>query len=81
MAERERTLERADCFFFFFKILLFFLFLPKAPRYIVVYSSLWVLLVVAYGMLPQRGLMSGAMSAPRIRTDETLGCLQRGVRT
>uniref|UniRef100_A0A9L0SBL1 Uncharacterized protein n=1 Tax=Equus caballus TaxID=9796 RepID=A0A9L0SBL1_HORSE len=31
--------------FFFFKDFIFFLFLPKAPRYIVVYSSLWVLLV------------------------------------
>ena len=39
--------------FFFFKILFFFLFLPKAPWYIVVYSSLWVLLVVACGMLAQ----------------------------
>ena len=40
-----------------FKIF-FFLFLPKAPRYIVVYSYslLWVLLVVACGTLPQRGL-------------------------
>src|SRR3712207_8035910 len=55
---------------------LFRSFLPKAPRYIVVYSSLWVLLVVACGTLPQRGLMSSAMSAPRIRTNETLGCLR-----
>ena len=31
--------------FFFFKDFIFFLFLPKAPQYIVVYSSLWVLLV------------------------------------
>uniref|UniRef100_A0A9L0S5M1 KRAB domain-containing protein n=1 Tax=Equus caballus TaxID=9796 RepID=A0A9L0S5M1_HORSE len=51
--------------------------LSLAPRYIVVYSSLWVLLVVACGTLPQHGLMSSAMSAPRIRTDETLGRLQR----
>ena len=29
--------------------------------------------------LPQRGLMSSAMSAPRIRTSETLGC-RSGVR-
>ena len=46
------------CFFFFFlKILFiyFFLFLPKAPHYIVVYSLLWVLLVVVCGTLPQRG--------------------------
>ena len=33
--------------FFFFNDFIFFLFLPKAPRYIVVYSSLWALLVVA----------------------------------
>src|SRR3712207_1145434 len=59
--------------FFFY----FFLFLPNAPRYIVVYSSLWVLLVVACGTLPQRGLMSSAMSAPRIRTNETLGQIGR----
>ena len=50
----------------------FFLFLPKAHRYIVVYSSLWVLPVVACGTLPQRGLMSSAMSVPRIRTNKTL---------
>ena len=30
-------------------------------------------------MPPQRGLMSGAMSAPRIQTSETLGC-QSGAR-
>ena len=51
---------------FFFKDFIFFLFLPKAPQYVVVYSSLWVLLVVACGTLPQRGLMSSAMSALRI---------------
>ena len=56
-------------------------FSPKPPRYIVVYSSLWVLLVVACGTLPQRGLMSSAMSAPRIRTNETLGRLQRSAQT
>ena len=66
---------------FFFNLFLFFLFLPKAPWYIVVYSSLWVLLVVACGTLPQRGLMSGAMSVPRMRTNETLGRLQWSVRT
>ena len=49
-------------FFFFFKDFIFFLFLPNVPRDIVVYSSLWVLLVVACGTLPQRGLMSSAMS-------------------
>ena len=65
---------------FFLKIL-FFLFLPKAPQYIVVYSSLWVLLVVACGMLPQCGLMSSATSAPRIRTNQTLGRLQQSAQT
>ena len=40
--------------FFFFKDFILFLFLPKAPQYIVVYSSVWVLLVVACGTLPQR---------------------------
>ena len=51
--------------FFFFKG---FSFPPKAPWYIVVYFQLWVLLVVACGTRPQHGRMSGAMSAPRIRT-------------
>ena len=51
---------------FFFKDFIFFLFLPKALQYIVVYSSLWVLLVVACGTPPQHGLMSSAMSASRI---------------
>uniref|UniRef100_A0A9L0J706 Minichromosome maintenance 9 homologous recombination repair factor n=1 Tax=Equus asinus TaxID=9793 RepID=A0A9L0J706_EQUAS len=53
----------------------------SAPQYIVVYSSLWVLLVVACGTPPQRSLMSSAMSAPRIRTNETLGRLQWSART
>ncbi|XP_070442301.1 heterogeneous nuclear ribonucleoprotein A/B-like isoform X1 [Equus przewalskii] len=53
----------------------------KPPWYIVVYSSLWVLLVVACGTLPQRGLTSSAMSAPRIRSNETLGRLPRSART
>uniref|UniRef100_A0A9L0IJL6 KRAB domain-containing protein n=1 Tax=Equus asinus TaxID=9793 RepID=A0A9L0IJL6_EQUAS len=53
----------------------------RAPRYIVVYSSLWVLLVVTCGTPPQHGLMSSAMSAPRIRTNETLGRRQRSART
>ena len=64
-------------FCLFFKEFIFFLFLPKAPWYIVVCFSLWVLLVVACGTLPQRGLMSSAMSAPRIRTNKTLGHLQQ----
>ena len=68
--------------FSFLKILFLFLFLPKGPRYIVVYSSLWSLwvpLLVACGTLPQRALMSSAMSVPRIRTNETLGACS-GVR-
>uniref|UniRef100_A0A9L0RWW9 tRNA methyltransferase 11 homolog n=1 Tax=Equus caballus TaxID=9796 RepID=A0A9L0RWW9_HORSE len=36
------------------------------------YGKLWILLVVACGTPPQRGLTSGVMSAPRIRTGETL---------
>ena len=67
--------------FLFLKDFIFFLFLPKAPQHTVVYSSLWVPLVVARGMLPQRGLMSSAMSAPRIGTNETLGCLQWSTQT
>ena len=66
--------------FFILKIFFFLLFLPKAPRYTVVYFSLWVLLVVACGTLPQHGLMSSAMSVTRMRTYETLGHLQRSVR-
>ena len=58
--------------FLFLKIL-FFLFLPKAPQYIVVCFQLWVLLVVACRTPPQRGLTSSAMSGPRTRTGETLG--------
>ena len=56
----------------FFKILFFLLFL-KAPQYIVVYFSCGWFLVVALGMPPQHGLMSGDRSTPRIRTGETLG--------
>uniref|UniRef100_A0A9L0IZ03 C2H2-type domain-containing protein n=1 Tax=Equus asinus TaxID=9793 RepID=A0A9L0IZ03_EQUAS len=37
--------------------------------------------IVACGTLLQRGLTSSAMSAPRIQTSETLGRLQRSVRT
>ncbi|XP_070374676.1 endophilin-B2 isoform X3 [Equus asinus] len=40
-----------------------------------------VLLVVACGTPPQRGLMSSAMSAPRIRTNKALGRLQRSAQT
>ena len=48
---------------------IFLLFLPKSPQYIVVYFSCGYLLVVACGMPPQHGLMSGAMTW----TSETLG--------
>ena len=67
--------------YLFFKDFFFFVFLPKAPRYIAVYSSLWVLLAVPCGMPPQCGLMSSAVSAPRIRTNETLGHLQWSAQT
>ena len=50
------SLLQLSFFSFFFKDFLFFLFLPKAPPYIVVYSLLWVPLVVVCGTLPQRGL-------------------------
>ena len=67
--------------FFFFKDFIFFLFLPKAPQYTVVYSPMCILLVVVCGTPPQRGPTSSAMSAPRIRTNETLSRLQRSART
>ena len=59
---------------FFFKILLF-LFLPKASRYIVVCFMFLVMGPSSCGMweAPQHGLMSGAMSTPKIWTGETLG--------
>ena len=38
---------------------------------------MWVRLVVARGVPPQRGPTSGAMSAPRIRTGKTLGRCSR----
>uniref|UniRef100_A0A9L0JLB2 Prostaglandin E synthase 3 n=1 Tax=Equus asinus TaxID=9793 RepID=A0A9L0JLB2_EQUAS len=40
-------------------------------------TYLWVLPVVACETLPQHGLTSGAMSAPRIQTGETLGRCSR----
>ena len=49
------------------------LYLPESPLVHSCISYLQVLLVVACGMPPQRGLMSGAMSTPRIQTSETLG--------
>ena len=58
----------------------FFLLSPSSPQSPPVDScifQLWVSLVVACGTLPQHGLMSSAMSVPRIRTYETLGCLSR----
>ena len=51
----------------FLKIL-FFRFSPQNP---LVHSCTYSL-VVACGMPSQHGLMSGAMSVPRIRTGETL---------
>ena len=57
---------------FFFKDFIF-PFSPQSPLVHSVCFQLWVLLVVACGTPPQHGLMSGAMSAPRIRTGETLG--------
>ena len=58
-------------------LLLFFLLLlllpPKPPR-----TWLYILLVSASGCamwtLPQHGLISSAVSAPRIQTGEILGC-------
>ena len=52
-----------------FLFLLLLLLLPKAPQYIVVYSSCGILC----GMPPQHGLMSGARSSPRMPISETLG--------
>ena len=71
-------------FILFFTIVayLFFflmLYLPKSPLVHSCISLLQVLLVVACGTLPQHGLRSGAMSASRIQTSETLG-LRSGVR-
>ena len=60
-----------------FKDFIFFLFLPKAPQYTVVYSLLWVLPVVACVMPPQHGLTSGTLFTPRTWTCETLGCPSR----
>ena len=37
--KRSRLVPRASLLFFFFQRFYFFLFLPKAPQYIVVYSS------------------------------------------
>ena len=61
--------------FKFFKDFCFLLFrfssqIPLVHSYIVLVVGP---LVVACGMPPQHGLMSGAMSAPRIWTRETLG--------
>ena len=69
------ALLHLNCFFFYFyflKTLFFSFFSPKAPQYIVVYSQLWVLPAVACGTPPQHDPTSGAMSAPRPRTGETL---------
>ena len=50
-------------------LLFFFLLLPKGPPV----CNCIFLLVVLYGTPPQRGLMSSAMSMPRIRTGKTQG--------
>ena len=54
----------ANLFFVFF----FFCFISPNPPVHGCISELHVLLVVGCGTPPQRGLTSGAMSAPRIRT-------------
>ena len=51
----------------FFKDFIFSFFSQSSP----VHSCIF--LVVACGMPPQSGFMSGAVSVPRIRTGETLG--------
>ena len=53
-------------------ILFFFAFSPQIPPVHSCILQLWVLLVVECGTLPQCGLTSCAMSAPRIRTSKTL---------
>ena len=59
--------------FFFLKIFTFFLLSPQSPTVHSYIFQLWVLLLVAPGMLPQHGLMNGAVSVPRIQTSKTLG--------
>ena len=59
----------------------FFLFLPRSSRYKVVYFQLWLPLVAACGTPPQHGLMSGAVSTPRIQTTKILGCQSRAHKT
>ena len=56
-------------FLFFFFSFFFSPHTPSAQLYIVDV----LLLIVLCGTPPQRGLMNGAMSAPRIRTGQTLG--------
>ena len=70
-----RDKHRGAFWLFFLKIFIFFLFLPKAPpvHSCALFFQLWVFPVMACGTLPQHGLMSGTMSAPRIQTGETLG--------
>ena len=55
----------------------FFLLLPRAPQYIVIYSSCRVFLAPLCGTPPQLSLMSSARSIPRIWTSETLGHWRR----
>ena len=68
----EKVLGRIEISLFFFKDFIF-PFSSKAPQYTLTYFQLWVLLVVARGMPPQHGLISGAMSVPTIWTGETPG--------
>ena len=61
------------CFFLFFPKDFTFPFSPQPPLIHSCIFQLWVLLVVACGMPSKHGLMSSAMSAPRILTGKTLG--------
>ena len=57
------------------------IFFPFSPQSPLAHSCIFLVvgpLVVACGMPPQHGSMSGAMSVPRIWTGETLGCQSRG---
>ena len=78
IGDSEKRKESSFIFYFYLRLapeltsvanLLLFLHLPKAPWYIVVYSSCRSLYVLC-GAPRQRGLMSGAMSVPRFGTGE-----------
>ena len=49
-------------------------FSPQIPPVHSCIFWLWILLGVACGTLSRHGLMSSAMSVPKIRTGDTLGC-------